>query len=104
MIQRFRNRLEKGSNLLPIEKEFKSFNFAKKNFETNRPRTSILDNWNKFEKKNIDTKREIINSDILRLELINLNCYSNNEIEQIKGIEKLKEKNKRRRASSINQL
>jgi hypothetical protein len=69
-----------------------------------RPRSSVIDNWNKLEKKHTSaSNREFTNSDILRLELIHLNCYSNNEIEQLKGIEKLKVRS-RRRSESINQI
>lgn len=103
-IKRFKNRFEKGVKLIPLEKDFKNFNFTKTNFDVIKPRSSIMENWNKFEKKHINSNRETTNSDILRLELINLNCYSNNEIEQLKGIEKLKVKTRKRRASSIDQL
>ena len=106
-IKRFKNRFEKGVKLIPIEKEFKkTFNFGKSSalFEAKRPRSSVVDNWSKFEKKqSLGYNREFTNSDILRLELINLNCYSNNEIEQLKGIEKLKVRSKKR-SDSINQL
>jgi len=106
-IKRFKNRFEKGSKLIPIEKEFKkSFNLVSSvPFEAaKRPRSSIIDNWNKFDKKYASaSNRDFTNSDILRLELINLNCYSNNEIEQLKGIQKLKVRT-HKRSESINQL
>ena len=106
-IKRFKDRFEKGVKLIPIEKEYKkTFNFGKSNynFDAKRPRSSVVDNWSKFDNKpNIGSNREFTNSDILRLELINLNCYSNNEIEQLKGIEKLKVRT-RKRSESINQL
>lgn len=107
-IKRFKNRFEKGVKLIPIEKEYKkNFNFTKTSsnfYESKRPKSSVVDRWSKFDQKqNVESNREFTNSDILRLELINLNCYSNNEIEQLKGIEKLKVRT-RKRSESINQL
>ncbi len=105
-IKRFKNRFEKGVKLIPIEKEFKkTCNFTRSSglFESKRPKSSVVDNWNKFDKKQVGFNSEFTNSDILRLELINLNCYSNNEIEQLKGIDTLNVKNKKR-TGPINQL
>lgn len=103
-IKRFKNRVEKGAELLPIEKETKNnLSFIKTSFEYLRPKSSILENCIKFEKKKL-TSTQNINSDILRLELINLNSYSKNTLEQMHGIEKLKVKSKKKRPSIIDQI
>ncbi len=103
-IKRFKSRIEKGVKLIPIERDFKNFDCSKNNFNTIKPKSSILENWNKFEKKNMFASRESKNSDILRLELINLNLNTNNYIEQIRGSDKLNDKNRKKRSSSIDQI
>jgi len=113
LIKRIKNRFEKGGKILD-EKDDNNFNF---NFNSNfngikfnktsstgsfkdfKDKGSIIDNWNKFDKKNN------LNSDILRLELMNLNCYSQKDINSIKGIDKFgienKNNNKKRRTMSL---
>jgi hypothetical protein len=58
-----------------------------------------IENWNKIDKRNN------LNSDILRLELMNLSCYSKKDINYIKGIDKFGIINKQRKAkSALNDL
>lgn len=89
-IKRFKDRFEKGAKLVPLKIENKNnTNIIKPSFECTRPKSSILESWNKFDKKKINF-RENMNSDILRLELINLNCYSKSELEAITWNKKIK--------------
>lgn len=102
LIKRMKNRFEKGGKILdekynsgPSLNSLRFRNSSKVN-----ERGSVTDNWNKFDKKIFGGTENNLNSDILRLELMNLNCYSQKDINSIRGVEKFANTQKVRRTKS----
>jgi hypothetical protein len=111
LIKRMKNRFEKGAKISDEQDRANSNSkgFNSLGFKTSyNGKGSVLDNWNKFDKKifnsGVKLNENNLNSDILRLELMNLNCFSQKDINSIKGIDRFGSSNKRRTVSMLSGL